>query len=254
MMVIGYRWPQQTFCLYADVAIEIEQKIPHNTRNARISSTAFIIPGYLIPTTFQRDRLDGNRGGSCDRGGGFYRRFESSPFSGGGDDSFVVVIVAGSTTVASATTMVRGETRLQWSRPKRSMDSDDHQLQKQHQRRRRSTTAVLLQQPGLRWRAVQPARRSCSAVTERDVMMVTAAGAWQPSRQHSVTAKRSSRVYRYTFYTRKSTDKICFTKPSQLQWLRWPVFLKAKWINSGVKNVLPNKTRFSLESDILKDK
>lgn len=33
-------------------------------------------------------------------------------------------------------------------------------------------------------------------MTERDVMMVTAAGAWQPSRQHSVTAKRSSRVYR----------------------------------------------------------
>lgn len=72
-----------------------------------------LYPGYLIPTTFQRDRLDGNRGGSCDRGGGFYRRFESSPFSGGGDDSLVVVIVAGSTTVASTTTMVRGETRLQ---------------------------------------------------------------------------------------------------------------------------------------------
>lgn len=209
MIVIGYRWSQQTFCVYAAVAIEIENN--HNTRNARISSTAFIIPRYLIPTTFQRDRLDGNRGGNCDRGGGFYRRFESSPFSGGGDDSFVVVIVAGSSTVASTTTMVRSETRLQWSRPKRSMDSDDHQLQKQHQRRRRSTTAVLLQQPGVRWRAVQPARRSCSAVTERDVMMVTAS-AWQPSRQHSVTAKRSSRVYRYTFYTRKSTD-ICFTKP-----------------------------------------
>ncbi|CAI6342780.1 unnamed protein product [Macrosiphum euphorbiae] len=81
------------------------------------------------------------------------------------------------------------------------MDSDDHHhQQQQQQRRRRSTTAVLLQQhqqqqPGVRWRAVQPARRSCSAVTERDMMMVTA-GAWQPSRQHSFTAKRSSRVYR----------------------------------------------------------
>lgn len=81
------------------------------------------------------------------------------------------------------------------------MDLDDHH-QLQQQRRRRSTTAVLLQQhhqPGVRWRAVQPARRSCSAVTERDVMMVTA-GAWHPSRQHSVTAKRSSRVYRYTTF------------------------------------------------------
>jgi len=60
----------------------------------------------------EHNRFDGDRGGSCDRGGGFYRLFESRPFSGGGDDSLVVVVViAASTAIASTMAMVRSETR-----------------------------------------------------------------------------------------------------------------------------------------------
>lgn len=126
----------------------------------------------------------------------------------------------------------RPERRLRWTagparsdytttttRHTRSMDEDDddgggcgHGCDR---RRRRSTmtattTAVtatdtaatsLQQQSGGRRRPVQ-ARRSCSAVTEREMMV---AGAWQPSRQHSVT-KRSSRVYcRYRVYNSSTT-------------------------------------------------
>ncbi|VVC26527.1 Hypothetical protein CINCED_3A006425 [Cinara cedri] len=95
---------------------------------------------------------------------------------------------------------------------------DDQQQQQQQpqqqpqprlQRRRLSATgttmttttaaaaaAVLQQQQsgaGKSRRVATPARRSCSAVTEREMMV---AGAWPPSRQHSLTAKWSSRVYR----------------------------------------------------------
>lgn len=177
-----------------------------------------------MPTTFQRNHFDGDRGGSGDRSGGFYRRSETRPYGGGGDDVLVVVVAAAPVMSYNDVTMIHNVTR-QWSRRKRSMDSDDHH--QQQQRRRRSTTAVLLQQhqqqqPGVRWRAVQPARRSCSAVTERDMMMVTA-GAWQPSRQHSLTAKRSSRVYRYTFHTRELTSEY-FSRNLIWQWLRWSFF------------------------------
>ncbi|XP_025415759.1 uncharacterized protein LOC112687330 isoform X2 [Sipha flava] len=88
------------------------------------------------------------------------------------------------------------------------MDGDDDDSggrgceQMRDRRRRRSTmtataaatdtAAVSLQQQSCVRRRVVPARRSCSAVTEREMMV---AGAWQPSRQHSVT-KRSSRIHR----------------------------------------------------------
>lgn len=193
----------------------------------RYLSTAFIIPKYLIPTTFQRNHFDADFSGSGNRSGGFYRRSESRPYGGGGDDGLVVIVVAATILAASSNdvVMIHGKTR-QWSRRKRSMDSDDHHRhqQQQQQRRRRSTTAVLLQQhqqqqPGVRWRAVQPARRSCSAVTERDMMMVTA-GAWQPSWQHSFTAKRSSRGYRYTFHTWELTGEY-LSRNLIWHWLRW---------------------------------
>lgn len=110
--------------------------------------------------------------------------------------NFVVVgggSVFGSTTASLAILTDIRKTR-HWSCL--SMDNDGKQ---QQQRRRLSTnvamtTAVL--QPGSRRRAV-PARRSCSAVTEREMMV---ASAWQQSRQHSLT-KRSSRVYRYIIYS-----------------------------------------------------
>jgi len=82
----------------------------------RDSFTAFIIPKYnLIPTTFQRDHFDGDRGGN--RSGGFYRRSESRPCGGGGDDDGLVVVVVAATTAAapamsySDVTMIHGETR-----------------------------------------------------------------------------------------------------------------------------------------------
>lgn len=73
----------------------------------RASFTAFIIPRYLIPTTFQRNRFYGDRGGSGDRSGCFNRRSESRPFGGGGDDGLVVVVIAATTAAAPAITMSR---------------------------------------------------------------------------------------------------------------------------------------------------
>jgi len=71
---------------------------------------------YLIPTTFQRNRFDGDRGGSDNRSGGFYRRSESRPYRGGGGDGLVVVVVDDTTAAAPAmsyndVTMIHSETR-----------------------------------------------------------------------------------------------------------------------------------------------
>lgn len=127
------------------------------------------------------------------------QKFQRARSGGGGfcrpkSQEFVV-----SSSVVGASAAVPAITAAsQW--PRSSMDTDGDQHQQQRRRRRLSKAAAMttaagtVLSAGVRRRAVLPARRSCSAVTEREM---TVASAWQPSRPvHSLT-KRSTRAYRY---------------------------------------------------------
>ncbi|CAI6345433.1 unnamed protein product [Macrosiphum euphorbiae] len=64
----------------------------------------------------ERNHFDGDRSGSGNRSGGFYRRSESRPCGGGDDDGLVVVVVAATTAAAPAMSyndvvMIHSETR-----------------------------------------------------------------------------------------------------------------------------------------------
>lgn len=131
------------------------------------------------------------------------QRFQRARSGGGGicrpkSREFVV-----SSSVVGASAAVPATTVTAWSQwPRSSMDTDGDHHQQQRRRRRRlskaeamtTAAAATVLSAGVRRRAVLPARRSCSAVSEREM---TVASAWQPSRPvHSLT-KRSTRVYRY---------------------------------------------------------
>lgn len=69
-----------------------------------------------MPTTFQHNHFDGDRGGSGNRSGGFYRQSESRPYGGGGDDVLVFVVAAAETAAAPVmsyndVTMIHSVTR-----------------------------------------------------------------------------------------------------------------------------------------------